>query len=669
MPQLYLNNFTTQFIASVKAAPATANPAGELDYGVLRVSDGAAGTLINPPGGSWYVLTAFKRAGTVESDYEILRVTGVDNSVVGECRLTVLRGQEGTTPRAYVAGDLVELRLTAGGISQYAQTTDPRMSDPRTPTGAAGGVLSGNYPNPGFAQPMATVAQMEGRVEKVAGKGLSTNDYTTADLAKLAGIAEQATKNAPDSQLRDRSTHTGTQPMATVMGLPETLATKVDVVAGKGLSAEDFSTAEKVKLAGVQPGAQVNAVLSVAGRSGNVVLLPGDVGLGSVDNTADAAKPVSVLQAAAIAARLNRTGDQMTGDLALKTLNGSHLAGTRNRLINGRCNVAQRGTSFPGASISTGNYPVDRLAFTGSYTPAVATVEQATDGPALDPGLRRCARLTVTTADPAMEGGDSAGLQQIIEGYNIADLFGVTFTVSFWVRSSRVGVHCLALFNGGFDKSFVAEYSVQNANTWEFKSVTLVGGLPAAGGWNTSWGPGLYVRWCVGVGPTYHTQPGAWRDGLYLGTSSQVNCLDTAGNVFALTGFRLESGAVATPFEHRQIGDEMDDCLRYFEQLNNANANVYAMGMVPNNSQVWALLEYDTKRVAPSLSFPGSVANFQFQIGSGTPSCTDRPYANSAGTKRAHIVLTSTSAGLAGDSKACLCVLAGDARININAEF
>ncbi|WP_019703345.1 pyocin knob domain-containing protein [Paracidovorax oryzae] len=231
MPQLYLNNFTTQFIASVKSAPATANPASELDYGVLRVSDGAAGTLINPPAGSWYVLTAFKRAGTLESDYEILRVTGVDNSVVGECRLTVLRGQEGTTPRAYVSGDLVELRLTAGGISQYAQTTDPRMSDPRTPTGAAGGVLSGSYPNPGFAQPMATVAQMEGRVEKVAGKGLSVNDFTNADVAKLAGVAEQATKNAPDSQLRDRSTHTGVQAIGTVTDLQATLDGKEPVIA------------------------------------------------------------------------------------------------------------------------------------------------------------------------------------------------------------------------------------------------------------------------------------------------------------------------------------------------------------------------------------------------------------------------------------------------------
>jgi hypothetical protein len=44
-----------------------------------------------------------------------------------------------------------------------------------------------------------------------------------------------------------------------------------------------------------------DAVLSVAGKTGTVTLIKADVGLGSVDNTADTAKPVSTAQAAAIA--------------------------------------------------------------------------------------------------------------------------------------------------------------------------------------------------------------------------------------------------------------------------------------------------------------------------------------------------------------------------------
>ncbi len=69
------------------------------------------------------------------------------------------------------------------------------------------------------------------KVDKVAGKGLSTNDYTTTEKNKLAGIATGATANSTDAQLRDRSTHTGTQLASTISNfsssvissLPQTL--------------------------------------------------------------------------------------------------------------------------------------------------------------------------------------------------------------------------------------------------------------------------------------------------------------------------------------------------------------------------------------------------------------------------------------------------------------
>lgn len=47
---------------------------------------------------------------------------------------------------------------------------------------------------------------------------------TGADKTKLDGIASGATANATDAQLRDRSTHTGTQAFSTLTGLPSTLA-------------------------------------------------------------------------------------------------------------------------------------------------------------------------------------------------------------------------------------------------------------------------------------------------------------------------------------------------------------------------------------------------------------------------------------------------------------
>lgn len=66
-------------------------------------------------------------------------------------------------------------------------------------------------------------AQASNKVDKVAGKVLSSNDFTNTERVKLANIAEQSTKNASDADLRDRATHTGTQAISTVNGLQSAL--------------------------------------------------------------------------------------------------------------------------------------------------------------------------------------------------------------------------------------------------------------------------------------------------------------------------------------------------------------------------------------------------------------------------------------------------------------
>ncbi len=77
----------------------------------------------------------------------------------------------------------------------------------------------------------------------------NTNAFTDPEKAKLAGIEEEATKNASDASLLDRANHTGTQTAGTIVDLPDLLADKVDVVPGKGLSDTNFTQDEKDKLA------------------------------------------------------------------------------------------------------------------------------------------------------------------------------------------------------------------------------------------------------------------------------------------------------------------------------------------------------------------------------------------------------------------------------------
>lgn len=93
------------------------------------------------------------------------------------------------------------------------------------------------------------------------------------------------------------------------------LELKVDKVTGKGLSTNDYTTSEKTKLAGIETGAQVNTVTGVKGsgetayRTGNVNITKANIGLGNVDNTADADKPIST----AVQTALNGKVSTVTG--------------------------------------------------------------------------------------------------------------------------------------------------------------------------------------------------------------------------------------------------------------------------------------------------------------------------------------------------------------------
>lgn len=62
----------------------------------------------------------------------------------------------------------------------------------------------------------STNTTVAGKVDKVAGKGLSTNDLTAGLFVKLNGIATGATANDTDVNLRTRGTHTGVQDATTI---------------------------------------------------------------------------------------------------------------------------------------------------------------------------------------------------------------------------------------------------------------------------------------------------------------------------------------------------------------------------------------------------------------------------------------------------------------------
>lgn len=135
-------------------------------------------------------------------------------------------------PIESVPGELIPTLVTA---AQLAEAVAPAVSAAQSALSAANAVANA----------------LPTKVDKVAGKVLSDNNYSTADKSKLGGISDGATVNAPDSQLRDRGTHTGTQDISTVAGLQALLDSKVVSVSGKGLSTNDYTTADKDAVAGL----------------------------------------------------------------------------------------------------------------------------------------------------------------------------------------------------------------------------------------------------------------------------------------------------------------------------------------------------------------------------------------------------------------------------------
>nr|DAZ49988.1 MAG TPA: hypothetical protein [Caudoviricetes sp.] len=116
------------------------------------------------------------------------------------------------------------------------------------------------------------------KVDKVEGKGLSTEDFTTALKEKLVALPDDAEANYVKS-VSDEFTVSEEGKLALeavaqskVTGLPDALAGKMDKVEGKGLSTNDFTNEAKEKLDGVEAGANKNLieVIRVAGQAVNI---------------------------------------------------------------------------------------------------------------------------------------------------------------------------------------------------------------------------------------------------------------------------------------------------------------------------------------------------------------------------------------------------------------
>jgi hypothetical protein len=129
------------------------------------------------------------------------------------------------------------------------------------------------------------------------------------------------------------------------------------------------------------------------------------------------------------------------------------------------------------------------------------------------------------------------------------------------VRSSVTGTFGGSFSNDGVSRSYPFTYTINAANTFEQKTITVAG--DTSGTWLTTNGVGIRLYFSLGAGTTYSGTANAWAATQYVSATGATNLIGTDGATFYITGVQLEKGSTATSFDYRPYGTELALCQRY----------------------------------------------------------------------------------------------------------
>ena len=278
--------------------------------------------------------------------------------------------------------------------------------------------------------------------------------------------------------------------------------------------------------------------------------------------------------------------------------------GRRNLIINGDMRIAQRGTLVSGVT-SNNRIGPDRSRVDCSSS-GTHTISQSTDSPT---NFKYSWKLQCTTAQAspnqlrysyAVEGNDVSHL-----GYGTSD--ASPLTLSFWVKSNVVGIYALSIETHVSSRYFSTNYTIDNAGVWEYKTIYIPG--DKVSGLNADNTLGLYLSWWLASHTGLKTNPvdNTWvTDSSYtnlVGSAMNVNMASSTSNSWQITGVQLEKGKVDTPFEHRSYAEELNSCLRYYEDFQPGMFGIFGNGRGIGQSGIAVVsVPIFPKRTAPSVS-------------------------------------------------------------------
>ena len=322
----------------------------------------------------------------------------------------------------------------------------------------------------------------------------------------------------------------------------------------------------------------------------------------------------------------------------------------KNLIINGAMRIDQRNSGSAFTMTSDSQYAIDRFKLRTYGGSGRFSTQQSSTAPA---GFDTSALLTVTTTENSGSYGYAIG--QRLEGNTIAHLNWGTadakdVTLSFWVRSSLTGTYCASFrtFNGTY--SYVSEFTISSANTWEKKTITVTG--PTVGTWSSDNTGAVIIDFTLGSQTSKETATtDSWHSGNYVSTSNQADWMGTTSNTFYITGVQLEVGSVATEFERRPYGTELQLCQRYYfstypdgiavGSTSQEGSAMYGI-CVPN--QMFGGISYPTTmRTSPTVTVYHPSTGTSGQIGNYADGATSYAVSGTRGSEKIMTNITSSS--------------------------
>jgi hypothetical protein len=379
----------------------------------------------------------------------------------------------------------------------------------------------------------------------------------------------------------------------------------------------------------------------------------------------------------------NFAGTLTVGDLTASSLNGGQFGGRRNIIINGAMQVAQRGTSVADIGASGGYFTTDRWAISvGETSAGRLTSAQVGDGP---DGIANCTKLTCTTADTTIAAGELLQFQTKLEGQDLQQMNkGIAsakeVTVSFYVKGNAAATYSVEMHDRDNTRFNSQEFSV----TTDWVRIVKTFAADADDG-SSPYGDDNAVSMSLNFnlhgGSTYtggsHTD-NVWHEVVNqrLGDNA-TSFFDSTDRTFFITGVQMEVGSVATPFEHRSFGEELQLCQRYlFKDQDGSGAAYkrYAHGGASATTVASCSFTIPTPlRAVPTLVLSGDVNTFLAFSAGATDALTGLIIAtdDDAGTFNRAVELTATvgSGLVAGEQVSIISNNSTSTFISLDAEL